>query len=157
MSPAPPVASCPRCGRERTVNHSRDIGLCQDCHDVDARPPKRSRARVAECGTDGGYFRHLRGNKTTPKSPPCDACKKAHAAVERARSERLKASKPAARNVGPKPPTWRDKRPCKTCGTPDTTTGRCRSCANLAVQARRRGGVAGKPKWVKVGLVWKAA
>lgn len=30
--------------------------------------------RIAECGTDGGYYRHLRITKTEP----CAPCKKAH-------------------------------------------------------------------------------
>jgi hypothetical protein len=45
--------------------------------------PKR-RQPVALCGTDSGYFRHLRRTKT----PPCDACKAAHSEYEWARQQR---------------------------------------------------------------------
>lgn len=33
---------------------------------------------AARCGTDGGYYRHLRGTKAVPRSRPCDACREAH-------------------------------------------------------------------------------
>lgn len=39
------------------------------------------RRRVAECGTDSGYYRHHRKDKT----PPCDACRMAHNLAERRR------------------------------------------------------------------------
>ena len=35
----------------------------------------RTRAAVAECGTDAGYYRHLRQLMTVP----CDLCRRAHA------------------------------------------------------------------------------
>ena len=38
---------------------------------------------VAECGTDGGYYRHIR----TTKTPPCDACKLAHRIAEAIREQ----------------------------------------------------------------------
>ena len=41
------------------------------------RPP-RSRSTQAECGTDAGYHRHRRIDLT----PPCDACRAAHAAYD---------------------------------------------------------------------------
>lgn len=41
------------------------------------------RRRVAECGTEGGYYRHLRRSGT----PACDACKLAHRVGERVRAE----------------------------------------------------------------------
>ena len=40
------------------------------------RPPIKG---PAECGTDAGYSRHVRGGKTFPKTEPCDACRAAHA------------------------------------------------------------------------------
>lgn len=43
-----------------------------------------SRVPVAECGTDGGYFRHRR----TLKEDACPACKLAHRMAERDRAER---------------------------------------------------------------------
>lgn len=44
-------------------------------------PIKPRPAKVAQCGTDGGYYRHLRRTHT----PPCPECKAAHAAAEKAR------------------------------------------------------------------------
>ena len=41
--------------------------------------PRDSLRRMrADCGTDAGYYRHLRGTKTVPRSRPCDACREAH-------------------------------------------------------------------------------
>lgn len=42
---------------------------------------KGTRVQPAVCGTDGGYFRHLR----ILHEPACDDCKAAHAAAERYR------------------------------------------------------------------------
>ncbi len=42
------------------------------------------RRRVAQCGTDGGYYRHVR----TRKEEACDGCKRAHAVAERVRAAR---------------------------------------------------------------------
>lgn len=50
---------------------------------------KRPR-RTAACGTDSGYYRHRRRDKT----PPCDACRLAHNLAERRRF--AKAKEPAA-------------------------------------------------------------
>lgn len=48
-----------------------------------ARAPKiRNDSRVAECGTDSGYYRHIR----TLKEEACMACKGAHTTAENARS-----------------------------------------------------------------------
>ena len=52
-----------------TTQHERD-GLTR----VHVRP-------VAVCGTDSGYYRHLRQTAT----PPCDACRAAHAVANRRR------------------------------------------------------------------------
>ena len=48
--------------------------------------PERRKRQPAKCGTDGGYYRHLRKTKT----PPCAWCKRAHATAERERSERAR-------------------------------------------------------------------
>lgn len=53
---------------------------------------QRARMATALCGTDGGYYRHVRGNKTVARSKPCAACKAAHRVAERERAERRKAS-----------------------------------------------------------------
>ncbi len=49
------------------------------------------RAGWAECGTDGGYYRHRR----TLSEPACSDCKRAHT-----RAERERAVRRAAREVG---------------------------------------------------------
>lgn len=50
-----------------------------------ARKPK---VQVAECGTDGGYYRHRR----TLGEPACAACKRAHRDYERMRAMRAKGA-----------------------------------------------------------------
>lgn len=47
------------------------------------RPPKRP--AVARCGTDAGYYRHLRQTHTEP----CVACREAHAIAHRVRKHAL--------------------------------------------------------------------
>lgn len=47
---------------------------------------------VAQCGTDGGYYRHRR----TLKEPACDACKLAHRVTEAQRQARRKEREAAA-------------------------------------------------------------
>ncbi len=42
-------------------------------------PRPRQRVSVAACGTDAGYYRHLRYTFT----PACDACREAHATYQR--------------------------------------------------------------------------
>lgn len=42
----------------------------------------------AECGTDGGYYRHRR----TLKEKPCNACKTAHSQAERDRAVRRRVA-----------------------------------------------------------------
>ena len=44
----------------------------------------RPKQKVAACGTDGGYYRHVR----TTKTPTCDDCKAAHSAYETGRAQR---------------------------------------------------------------------
>lgn len=47
---------------------------------------KTSRRPTAKCGTDGGYFHHLR----VTRDRPCIPCKRAHATVERERTARVR-------------------------------------------------------------------
>lgn len=76
--------ACPRCGIEREVHLYRDTarGLCRDCKTVEPNWPEismpRARRPIALCGTEGGYYRHIR----TIGEPACDTCKKAHNAAE---------------------------------------------------------------------------
>jgi hypothetical protein len=49
---------------------------------------RRPRSYVAECGTDGGYYRHLR----TIGERACDDCKRAHRDYERERARRAKSA-----------------------------------------------------------------
>lgn len=49
---------------------------------------RRRPARAAECGTDSGYYNHLRVTRT----PACQACKLAHAAAEKARKDRKRVA-----------------------------------------------------------------
>ena len=52
-------------------------------------PGERLKQAEAACGTDSGYYRHIRGTKTSPKSKPCEACRLAHNAANRGdRTER---------------------------------------------------------------------
>lgn len=47
-----------------------------------AREASRTKARVASCGTDSGYYRHVR----RLRQPACPACLAAHALVTRERA-----------------------------------------------------------------------
>lgn len=49
-----------------------------------ARASSRTKASIAACGTDSGYYRHLR----KLKQPACPACLAAHALVTRERANR---------------------------------------------------------------------
>lgn len=49
------------------------------------RPPRKP-VNAAMCGTDGGYYRHVR----TLGEPACVACLAAHAAYEHDRSKRAR-------------------------------------------------------------------
>lgn len=53
---------------------------------------ERIRMATAICGTDGGYYRHVRGNKNTPRTKPCVPCKAAHRVAERERAARRRSS-----------------------------------------------------------------
>lgn len=95
--------------------------------------------RPAKCGTDGGYYRHLRITKTEP----CEACRQAHAQ----RKRQLQA-KPLG------------KCPCGTqLRTDHQYCSRCRRKLERA-EARRGGDDCGdfsKPSpsgWVRRGLIW---
>lgn len=48
---------------------------------IDGTPRRKTRRQPAPCGTDGGYYRHLRRTKTAP----CDDCLYAHRVAERVR------------------------------------------------------------------------
>lgn len=56
---------------------------------VDGRGTARE---PAKCGTDGGYYRHLR----TIHTAPCGPCKAAHARVEADRAARKRAERDRA-------------------------------------------------------------
>ena len=53
-------------------------------------PVKKARARVAACGTTGGYARHKKS-----KEPPCGACRAAAAEYQREWYQRKQQQKPA--------------------------------------------------------------
>lgn len=100
-------------------------------------------ARQARCGTDGGYYRHLRKTHT----PPCEPCKAAHAAANR--------SYPSYARQVAKPWTRKPKTPCVDCGKP-STADRCVSCAGRLRAARERDeDLAFHGSWVRVGHIWK--
>jgi hypothetical protein len=106
---------CPRCGgpvQHRADGRStglttRAIAHCATCRDdwlievtltstrrisnLDADQPTTQR-RVAECGTDAGYYRHRR----TLNEPACPACLDAHNAAAR-----MRAATKSARPTGP--------------------------------------------------------
>lgn len=115
-----PILGCPRCGAELThITSGRVVGAsetnaivrCPQCPEhlaewqvlvrllptADRVEPSVKRHPVprALCGTDGGYFAHLRQYRETP----CQACRDAHAAAERARS---RAKRPARARVVPR-------------------------------------------------------
>lgn len=95
---------------------------------------------VAKCGTDAGYYRHLRRTKTEP----CEACKRAHA-------DRWLEKK--------KDPFGR----CP-CGTPlrtrNTYCSRCRrkhereAARAEAQQAYEEANKPSPDRWVRRGLIW---
>ena len=75
----PEQRTCP-CGTHLSVYNPAPI--CAQCSRHD--PHVRRNNRPARCGTDSGYFRHLR----TTLTEPCDACRQAHADAENARTAR---------------------------------------------------------------------
>lgn len=96
------------------------------------RPP-------AECGTDSGYYRHLR----TTNTPACDPCLAAHADA----TARTKAT------------TLPKKIPCISCGSP-TSKGRCVSCAAKERERNRptpADDIAFHGQWRNVRGIWRAA
>lgn len=106
------------------------------------RPP-------AECGTDGGYYRHRR----QLNEPACDPCKAAHSAYERFnrdnRGKRIRTPKPREGRL-----------PCRVCGTEGTWSGRCRPCGQKARRKPRELTVVAPETpivWVRDGLIWRAA
>lgn len=74
--------------------------LDEEIHDIEAnmaneaelvkraRAAHQRKAAIAPCGTDSGYYRHLR----KAKEPACPACLAAHALVTRKRAAARKAS-----------------------------------------------------------------
>ena len=54
----------------------------------DATRDRAGRRKVAICGTDSGYHRHLR----RLKEPACEACKIAHSEAEKGRAARARES-----------------------------------------------------------------
>ncbi len=48
------------------------------------QPAPKKRAKIAKCGTDGGYYRHIRRTKTKA----CEPCKQAHARAETERARK---------------------------------------------------------------------
>lgn len=56
---------------------------CEACAEASRARSRKRRRPTAKCGTDSGYYRHIRGSKTEPKTEPCDACRKAHAKANR--------------------------------------------------------------------------
>lgn len=86
---------CGQCGAP--MPSRRRDELCAGCAQVarqearrlerEAAAEARRQARAAKCGTDGGYFRHLRGVVGVRPSVPCQACVDAHSAAERARKQ----------------------------------------------------------------------
>ena len=67
-----------------TAHYKHQETPCEACKAAQAAK-KRARA-VAVCGSDSGYYRHLRVTKTVP----CDECKKAHALMLQMRKARKK-------------------------------------------------------------------
>lgn len=57
---------------------AREVQLIKAMRETGAR---RTRVNAALCGTDSGYYKHIRGEK----EPACNACKTAHRMAERAR------------------------------------------------------------------------
>ena len=63
------------------------------------RRHKKGRRPIAQCGTDGGYFRHLR----TLKQPACPECCEAHARANREQSWRRGVQPSKAYSPAPEP------------------------------------------------------
>lgn len=83
-------AECAECGRRRQAG---DFWSPDELTDGDWvpkggvvvwQPWPEKRARVAKCGTDSGYYRHLRRTGT----PACGPCKAAHSRAEMERQAR---------------------------------------------------------------------
>ena len=101
--------TCPECGGPvehvtsgtSTGRDTRAVIACTTCRRVElvtvtlatiSAPTRRemppTRRLVAECGTDSGYFRHLRAG-----AKPCPSCKAAHSDAEK---QRRRAKREAA-------------------------------------------------------------
>lgn len=89
--------NCPRCGLRRLIKPERASvanphRLCSDCLLVEPTWPivvrigARGRPKTARCGTDSGYHRHIKRDRT----PPCEPCLDAHAEASRVSRERMR-------------------------------------------------------------------
>lgn len=84
-------ATCP------VIDSCRDVAKANgERHGVWAgvsvgKQPKRYRAKVAVCGTTGGYYKHKR-----LAEQPCDPCRTAHSDYQRARHQLRKAQRRGA-------------------------------------------------------------
>ncbi|HEU5032736.1 MAG TPA: hypothetical protein VFV01_47990 [Spirillospora sp.] len=125
--------TCPSCGGTKT----RTAALCHDCWVAAGRPHAAyHHPRRPKHGTDSGYYLHLRGNQTTPPSPPCEACLAAHAA--------------RSRPPGAPPRRYLDHH-CPDCGARISRGAtRCAPCAADHAADRRFTG-----SWRLVRGVWK--
>lgn len=87
-----PTACCVRCGLRRIVKPERPgSGMCRDCTTTEpgwplvtiTATPRMGRPLSAKCGTNSGYYRHLRSTKNLA----CDECLQAHADYKRRRGK----------------------------------------------------------------------
>lgn len=114
--------TCPECGGQKRSSARR----CRRCAPRPVRKP-------AACGTDSGYYRHLRGTKAQPKTEPCQPCRDAHAAAvsrqEKARAARRRAEREAAREK---------LRICPECGGRKSLRATyCQTCRKTKPYGRR--------------------
>jgi hypothetical protein len=105
-----------------------------------------ARAKVAQCGTDSGYYRHKRITHT----PVCDDCQAAHRAYEAARKAKRREGKPA------RPRTGQYKRTAcidcgKSCRAKDSI---CWPCQQVRAAAEEEEDI--HPTWIRRGLIWVA-
>jgi hypothetical protein len=128
---------CPDCGRAKSRNAKR----CRECAGI--AQALAAGKRIAEHGTDSGYYRHQRH-----KEPACEPCLAAHREANR-KYGRAPVTKPAAPRTPPNT--------CSDCGKP-AWGQQCRSCAMVRRNAREREEeLAFTGRWVKRGGVWRAA
>ena len=83
-------AACPvtdACAEYGTTTEQA-AGIWGGLTGYDMRRARRGRAPIAECGTDSGYYRHLR----TLGEPACEDCRAAHNTASATRYRRKKAA-----------------------------------------------------------------